>query len=88
MKIFITGGLGQIGSHVAEMLLDRGDEVDVIDNLSTGRIEHLVQHPRLKVIIDTISNKDLVYDLIADLKSDLVVHDAESLLPNIWANNF
>ena len=33
MKIFITGGLGQIGSHVAEMLLDRGDEVLVIDNL-------------------------------------------------------
>lgn len=77
MKIFITGDLGQIGSHVAEMLLERGDEVVVIDNLATGRIEHLAQHPRLKVIIDTISNKDLVYDLIANLKSDLVVHDAE-----------
>ena len=37
MKVMITGGLGQIGSHIAEMMLDRGDEVLVIDNLATGR---------------------------------------------------
>jgi len=41
MKILITGGLGQIGSHIAELLLERGDEVAVIDNLETGRKEHL-----------------------------------------------
>jgi len=88
MKIFITGGLGQIGSHVAEMLLDRGDEVVVIDNLATGRIEHLVQHPRLKVIIDTISNKDLIYDLMSDFKPDVVVHTAVSYKdPNDWYND-
>ena len=45
MKIVVTGGLGQIGSHVAEMLLERGDKVVVIDNLATGRIEHLAEHP-------------------------------------------
>lgn len=88
MKIFITGGLGQIGSHVAEMLLERGDEVIVIDNLATGRIEHLAQHPRLKVIIDTISNKDLLYDLMADFKPDVVVHTAVSYKdPNDWYND-
>ncbi|MDP4700726.1 MAG: NAD-dependent epimerase/dehydratase family protein [Saprospiraceae bacterium] len=88
MKIFITGGLGQIGSHVAEMLLERGDEVVVIDNLATGRIEHLAQHPRLKVIIDTISNKDLLYDLMADFKPDVVVHTAVSYKdPNDWYND-
>jgi UDP-glucose 4-epimerase len=88
MKIFITGGLGQIGSHVAEMLLERGDEVVVIDNLATGRIEHLAQHPRLKVIIDTISNKDLIYDLMADFKPDVVVHTAVSYKdPNDWYND-
>ena len=88
MKIFITGGLGQIGSHVAEMLLERGDEVIVIDNLATGRIEHLTQHPRLKVIIDTISNKDLLYDLMADFKPDVVVHTAVSYKdPNDWYND-
>ena len=41
MRHLITGGLGQIGSHIAELLLARGDEVYVIDNLATGRIEHL-----------------------------------------------
>lgn len=88
MKIFITGGLGQIGSHVAEMLLERGDEVVVIDNLATGRIEHLAQHPRLKVIIDTISNKDLLYYLMADFKPDVVVHTAVSYKdPNDWYND-
>ena len=35
MRAFITGGLGQIGSHIAEMLLDRGDKVVVLDNLET-----------------------------------------------------
>ena len=37
MRVFITGGLGQVGSHVAELMLARGDDVLVIDNLATGR---------------------------------------------------
>ena len=37
----VTGGLGQIGSHVAELCLERGDDVLCVDNLETGRIEHL-----------------------------------------------
>ncbi len=41
MRVYITGALGQVGSHVAEMLLKRGDEVYGIDNLATGRKEHL-----------------------------------------------
>ena len=52
MKILISGGLGQIGSHVAELLLGRNDEVIVIDNLATGREEHLTSHPKLKIILD------------------------------------
>ena len=47
MKVIVTGGLGQIGSHVTEMLLERGDEVLVIDNLATGRKEHLNPHEKL-----------------------------------------
>ena len=50
MKTLITGGLGQIGSHITEMMLERGDEVLVIDNLATGRREHLAAHPRLQVV--------------------------------------
>lgn len=88
MKIVVTGGLGQIGSHVAEMLLERGDEVVVIDNLATGRIEHLAEHTNLKVIIDTISNKDLIYRLMADFKPDAVVHTAVSYKdPDDWYND-
>ena len=41
MNILISGGLGQIGSHIAELLLQRGDKVMAIDNLATGRQEHL-----------------------------------------------
>lgn len=41
MKALITGGAGFIGSHLAEALVARGDEVYIIDNLSTGRIENL-----------------------------------------------
>jgi UDP-glucose 4-epimerase len=88
MKALITGGLGQIGSHVAEMMLERGDEVLVIDNLATGRREHLVDHPRLRVSIDTISNRDLVYGLMEDFKPDVVVHAACSYKdPDDWYND-
>jgi nucleoside-diphosphate-sugar epimerase len=88
MKILITGGLGQIGSHVAELLLDRGDEVVVIDNLSTGRIEHLVENQNLKIIIDTISNRDLIYGVMDDFKPDAVVHTACSYKdPDDWYND-
>ena len=88
MKALITGGLGQIGSHLAELMLERGDEVVVIDNLSTGRKEHLKQQDRLKIIIDTISNKDLVEGVISDLRPDVIVHAACSYKdPDDWYND-
>lgn len=85
MKVFITGGCGQIGSHIAEMLLERGDQVMAIDNLATGRREHLAEHPNLTVIIDSIANKELIDNLFADFKPDAVVHTAASYKdPNDW----
>lgn len=88
MKILISGGLGQIGSHVAERLLDRGDEVVVIDNLATGRAEHLQPHPRLRIVIDSIANRDLVESLMAEFKPDAVVHAAVSYKdPDDWYND-
>ena len=87
-KVFVTGGLGQIGSHVAEMLLSRGDSVTVIDNLATGRREHLEEHPNLKVVIDTISDKGLVDNLIKDFEPDAIVHTAASYKdPDDWLND-
>lgn len=88
MKVFVTGGCGQIGSHVTEMLLARGDEVLAIDNLATGRREHLQDHPNLHVVIDTISDKALIDKLIGEFKPDAIVHTAASYKdPEDWYND-
>ena len=84
-KVVVTGGLGQIGSHVVEMLVERGDHVVVIDNLATGRREHLQNHPNLKIVIDTIADKKLVDELVGDFKPDAIVHTAASYKdPDDW----
>ncbi|RKZ81118.1 MAG: nucleoside-diphosphate sugar epimerase, partial [Candidatus Parabeggiatoa sp. nov. 1] len=63
MRILITGGAGFIGSHLAEACLERGDEVYIIDDLSTGtldNLEHLkansAYHEKLFVTVDTVLN--------------------------------
>jgi len=88
MKTLITGGLGQIGSHIAEMMLERGDKVLVIDNLATGRREHLAEHQNLNVVIGSIADNDLVKKCFVDFKPDSVVHTAASYKdPNDWYND-
>lgn len=88
MKVLITGGLGQIGSHVAEMALERGDDVLVVDNLATGRREHLADHPRLTIVIDSIANKPLMEKLFVEFRPDAVVHAAASYKdPDDWYND-
>ena len=83
--VLVTGGLGQIGSHVAEMLLARGDKVVVIDNLATGRVEHLAPHDRLTVVIDTISDKNVVDRIVQDHRPEAIVHTAASYKdPDDW----
>jgi len=88
MKVFVTGGLGQVGSHVAEMLLARGDKVCVIDNLATGRREHLAPHANLEVMIDTIADQNVVTKLVTDFNPDVIVHTAASYKdPEDWYND-
>lgn len=88
MKVFVTGGLGQIGSHVVEMLLERGDQVVAVDNLATGRREHLEDHPNLTIVIDSIANKEAMDKLIGDFKPDAIVHTAASYKdPDDWYND-
>lgn len=88
MKVFVTGGCGQIGSHVVEMLLERGDQVLVIDNLATGRREHLADHPNLQVVIDTIADPELVNRLVAEFLPEVIVHTAASYKdPDDWYND-
>src|SRR4029077_9212545 len=75
MKVLITGGAGFIGSHLAERLIERGDDVSVVDNITTGRIEnltHLLGSPRMKLFIDTVCNPVLMEELIRD--ADHVYH--------------
>ena len=88
MKVFITGGLGQVGSHVAELLLERGDEVVVIDNLATGRREHLAAHPGLTVVEGTIAHRKVVDELLGDFRPDVLIHTAASYKdPDDWYND-
>jgi UDP-glucose 4-epimerase len=80
MKHLITGGAGFVGSHLAGTLLERGDEVYVIDNLSTGsieNIEHLKDHPRFHYTIDTISNEPVTAELVD--RVDVVFHLAAAV---------
>ena len=58
MKVFITGGAGFIGSHLADRLLERGDEVLVIDNYETGSRDNLSTHENLNVIEGSITDED------------------------------
>ncbi len=81
MKTLITGGAGFVGSHLAEELLNRGDKVVVIDNLSTGsmdNIEHLKERSkRFSYYIDTIMNEGLMRRLIKGC--DIVYHMAAAV---------
>lgn len=88
MKVLITGGLGQIGSHIAELLLEREDKVVIIDNLETGRKEHLPPQKNLTIHIETISNRERVYSIVEEFKPDVVIHTAASYKsPDDWYND-
>jgi UDP-glucose 4-epimerase len=80
MRVLITGGSGFVGSHLAEALLERGDEVFVLDNLSTGSIDnirHLKSHPKFSYTIDAVENEPVLAELID--RADVVVHLAAAV---------
>jgi UDP-glucose 4-epimerase len=80
MRALITGGAGFVGSHLAEALLARGDEVYVLDNLSTGsieNIEHLKAQRAFHYAIDTVMNEPVVAELID--RVDVVFHLAAAV---------
>ena len=86
MRVFITGGAGFIGSHLCDALVARGDEVSILDNLSTGSKENITQlEGKIKVSQGDIRDKNLVEALIAE--SELVLHMAAALgVDNILEN--
>jgi UDP-glucose 4-epimerase len=80
VRVLITGGAGFVGSHLADVLLERGDEVYVLDNLSTGsidNIQHLKPHPKFHYSIDTVTNEPLLAELID--RCDTIVHLAAAV---------
>ena len=85
MKVLITGGAGHIGSHIAERLVARGDDVLVIDNYQTGRRDNITAGPRLTIVEDTIADTAMVDRVFASFKPELVIHAAASYKdPENW----
>ena len=88
MRVFITGGGGQIGSTVTDLLLDRGDRVLAIDNFATGRRDNLRRHAALTLVEDTIVDTELIDRLFSDFKPEAVVHTAASYKdPEDWKSD-
>jgi UDP-glucose 4-epimerase len=80
VRVLITGGAGFIGSHLADAYLGRGDEVVVLDDLSTGsmdNIAHLKKHPRFSYTIGSVHNQPLVAELVDEC--DVVCHLAAAV---------
>jgi UDP-glucose 4-epimerase len=78
LKYLITGGAGFIGSHLCDSLITRGDEVVVLDNLSTGSEQNISRiQEKIEIIRGDVLDKKLVTNLISDC--DYVVHLAAAL---------
>jgi UDP-glucose 4-epimerase len=80
VRYFITGGAGFIGSHLAERLLQRGEHVVLLDNLSTGSMEnirHLKGCEHLEYHLDGIENRQLLAELVDD--ADVIIHLAAAV---------
>ena len=80
MRALVTGGAGFIGSHLSDALLAQGDEVLILDNLSTGSIDnisHLKGRPGFEYFVDTVNNEPLLAELID--RSDVVFHLAAAV---------
>ncbi len=80
MRSLITGGGGFIGSHLAEELLNRGDDVMVLDDLSTGSMSNITplkDRPGFDYVIDTVMNRPLLAELVDDC--DVVFHLAAAV---------
>ncbi len=84
MKALITGGAGFIGSHLADHLLDRGDQVVLLDDLSTGRlanIEHLNDRSDAEFVLGSILNTELIDEVVS--RVDAVFHLAAAVGVNL-----
>ncbi len=80
MRVFVTGGAGFIGSHLADRLVARGDDVVLLDNLQTGRrenIAHLIEPGAVEFVEGSVLDRGLVRELCSG--ADVVVHLASAV---------
>ena len=76
----VTGGAGFIGSHLADACIARGDEVCVLDDLSTGSVDnirHLCEHANFRCVVDSLFNVPLLTELVDNC--DLIYHLAAAV---------
>jgi UDP-glucose 4-epimerase len=79
-RALITGGAGFVGSHLTGSLLDRGYEVQVIDDLSTGSIEHVEAfkpQPAFSYVVESVMNRPTMAELVD--RADVVFHLAAAV---------
>ncbi|MDD2857892.1 MAG: GDP-mannose 4,6-dehydratase [Candidatus Nanopelagicales bacterium] len=84
MRTLVTGGAGFIGSHLVDRLLEQGDQIVILDDLSTGRhdnIRHLASNQDVEFIRGSILNSDLVDDAVR--RVDRVFHLAAAVGVNL-----
>jgi len=80
MRALITGGAGFIGSYLVDRLLEMGENVSVIDNLSTGslkNVDHHLKNPRFHLVVDTILNEMVMKKLVGEC--DHIYHMAAAV---------
>src|SRR5207253_853035 len=80
MTSLVTGGAGFVGSHLLEALVERGERVIVLDDLSTGSVENvreLRQHARVQCFFESMMNRSLLCELVDE--ADVVYHLAAAV---------
>ena len=78
MKVLVLGGAGYIGSHTVYELIDKGYDVVIVDNLSTGHIEAV--HKDAKFYKGDIRDKEFLNNVLKTEKIDAVIHFAANSL--------
>jgi nucleoside-diphosphate-sugar epimerase len=85
MRIFVTGAAGQVGSHVVDQALARGDDVMGIDNFATGRPIHVAKNSRYSFAEGSIADASLVERLVSEFRPEVIVHTAAAYKnPEDW----
>jgi nucleoside-diphosphate-sugar epimerase len=85
VRILVTGAAGQVGSHVVDSAIARGDEVVGIDNFATGRPVHVASDSRYRFVEGSIGDSQLMAAVFGDFKPDVVVHTAAAYKdPDDW----